>query len=74
VNLANKSRLHPLDWKRFYQFVQFCDAQDVEISETDLEWLLTRAGFAQEGARELATAYRGCINEILRFAVITAQA
>jgi hypothetical protein len=58
--LANKDMLHPLDWRRFYQFVWFFHARRVVISETDVEWLLIQAGFAKEQANDLADIYRHC--------------
>ncbi len=40
VVLANKSSLHPLDWKRFYEFVRFCHAHRVKLYEDEIERLL----------------------------------
>ena len=60
VALANKSSLHPLDWKRFYEFVRFCHAHRVKLYEDEIEWLLNKNGFSEKQARYIADIYTHC--------------
>lgn len=54
---ANKSALHPNDYKRFYQFIFFCHARHVKLSESYLKHLLVEGGFSVEKAEHLADIY-----------------
>lgn len=54
---ANKSALHSNDWSRFYQFIAFCHAHHVKLSEGGLKHLLVKAGFSSEKAEYLADIY-----------------
>jgi hypothetical protein len=55
VALANRTGLHPLDWRRFYQFVWLSRARS--LSEDDMALLLTASGFSREYAVEIASVY-----------------
>lgn len=55
ANLANKTNLHPLDWKRFYIFVK---ESRVELSEDAIASLLMGEGFTAERANDLSRIYR----------------
>src|SRR6185295_10005956 len=50
VSLANKSVLHPLDWRRFYQFVKICHQNRIQAVAADIERLLVKAGFEESYA------------------------
>jgi hypothetical protein len=65
VALANKSSLHPLDWKRFYDFARFCHAHRVMLYEDEIEWLLKKNGFSEKMARYIADIYTHC-NRMLK--------
>ena len=60
VILANKRSLHPLDWKRFYEFVRFCHAHHVKLYEDEIEWLLNKEGFGEGKSRYMADIYGHC--------------
>jgi hypothetical protein len=60
VTLANKHSLHPLDWKRFYEFVRFCHAHHVKMYEDEIEWLLNKEGFGEKKSRYMADIYMHC--------------
>ncbi|KXS51984.1 MAG: hypothetical protein AWU57_3627, partial [Marinobacter sp. T13-3] len=55
TNLANKTALHPLDWKRFYEFVRNSRMRK-PLAEEDMARLLSKEGFPEECAREIAEA------------------
>ena len=57
IVLANTSALHPLDWNRFYEFIAFCHAHHVKLSESQLRRLLVEGGFTEEKAEYLADIY-----------------
>jgi len=66
VNCANKSCLHPLDIRRFYEFIRLCHARRVKLDQFQLRTHLLRAGFKAETADHLSTLYfHG--RELLRF-------
>jgi hypothetical protein len=52
--LANKSSLHPLDWKRFYEFVR---KSRQELPNDQLSSLLAEKGFSGSYAEHLAEIY-----------------
>lgn len=56
--LANVNILHPLDWKRFYQFIRYCNSRRATLSDWQLEILLLERGFSEEKSRELAHIYK----------------
>lgn len=57
VNCANKTILHPLDMKRFYQFVRFCHTRRVKLDEQQLRSYLIRGGFPERNAENLSNIY-----------------
>jgi hypothetical protein len=57
VERANKTTLHELDWRRFYDFIGHCAAYDVRIDEQQVEELLSKAGFAEKYAKEIAVIW-----------------
>lgn len=57
VALANKSALHPLDWRRFYQFVRVCHNGRARATASDIKRLLVKAGFDESYAEEIANVY-----------------
>ncbi|WP_337287888.1 hypothetical protein [Candidatus Methylomirabilis sp.] len=52
--LANTSSLHPLDWRRFYEFVR--DSRS-RLCEEDLARLLIKDGFPEQYAWHIAEIY-----------------
>lgn len=60
VNCANRSALHPLDWRRFYQFVRYCHGRHVKLSQGRLHVLLVRGHFPERNAEYLADIYEHC--------------
>jgi len=56
IRMANKSALHPLDWRRFYAFVH--DSRMYPLHETDMTRLLESRGFSRSYAIEIASIYR----------------
>jgi hypothetical protein len=54
---ANKSVLHPLDWRRFYVFVIVNHRLGMELTETNVTSLLEEGGFAPENARAISNIY-----------------
>jgi hypothetical protein len=54
--LANKSVLHPLDWKRFYSFVRNCRIRS-PLYEDEMTYLLIREGFGEEYAQHISGIY-----------------
>ena len=57
VRMANKSRLHPLDWERFYSFVRVCESSSESLSESDLSRILKQSGFDAEYSELLSAIY-----------------
>ena len=53
--LANRTGLHPLDWRRFYAFV--LHSRSRPLSEDGMTMLLTSKGFPREYAAKIATVY-----------------
>jgi len=57
VNNANVRILHPLDWKRFYHFVQAAHEGRTKLSQGELEELLFAERFEADTAERLAYVY-----------------
>lgn len=57
LNLANRSSLHPLDWRRFYGFVRYAHAHRARMNSTNLSLLLQQHGFSAAKAESLAFVY-----------------
>jgi hypothetical protein len=57
VNAANKQILHPLDWKRFYVFIQAAHEGRTNLLEGELEELLIANGFQSDMAECLSYVY-----------------
>lgn len=57
INCANRSVLHPLDWRRFYRFIRFCHSRRVKLSRDCLRDLLIRGHFSKQKAADLAEIY-----------------
>jgi len=55
--LANKSGLHPLDWRRFYEFVRDSRMRR-PLPDEDMVRLLIREGFSEQYACQIAEVYR----------------
>src|SRR5664280_515567 len=55
--IANKTSPHPLDWKRFYEFVVIAHQRRVGWDEGDVQAKLKKFGFDQQHAADLANAY-----------------
>jgi hypothetical protein len=53
--LSNKSSLHPLDWKRLYQFVR--RSRSNTLSEGEMAALLVQHGFSEQYAERIALIY-----------------
>lgn len=54
--LANKSGLHPLDWRRFYEFVRDSRMR-TQLPDEDIARLLIKEGFSEQYARHIAEVY-----------------
>jgi hypothetical protein len=54
--LANKSVLHPLDWRRFYKFVRDCRTRS-RLSEDEMTRLLMKEGFSEDYAQRISGIY-----------------
>lgn len=57
VNSANKSFLHPNDWRNFYSLVRVCHNRRVILAAEELERLLLKAGFSDYYAEKLSCIY-----------------
>jgi len=57
VNAANKQMLHPLDWKRFYVFIQAAHEGHTKLLQGELEELLIANGFQIDMAERLSYVY-----------------
>lgn len=58
VVAANKSSLHPLDWRRFYSFVHVAHAYRSKLDDIQLSRILVKSGFTDDCAREIASVYQ----------------
>ena len=58
VNEANKQMLHPLDWKRFYVFIQATHEGRTKLSQGELEDLLLANGFQPDMSECLSNIYQ----------------
>lgn len=56
VALANKTSLHPLDWRRFYEFVRDCRSR-ARYSEEEIARLLIKEGFSEKYANYIGDIY-----------------
>ena len=56
ATLANKSSLHPLDWRRFYEFVRNIRTR-TQLAEEDMARLLIKEGFSEKYAGRIAEIY-----------------
>ena len=56
IRMANKSALHPLDWRRFYAFVH--GSRMYPLHESDMTRLLESRGFSSCYASEIASIYK----------------
>lgn len=56
TSLANKSGLHPLDWRRFYIFVRSSRTRNGLLDE-DMARLLIKQGFSEQYASHIAEVY-----------------
>jgi hypothetical protein len=56
TSLANKSGLHPLDWRRFYIFVRNSRMRN-ELPDEDMARLLIKRGFSEQYASHIAEVY-----------------
>ena len=57
VNGTNKQILHPLDWKRFYIFIQASHEGKTKLFQGELECLLIDNGFPEDNASSLSNIY-----------------
>lgn len=57
VNSANKSFLHPNDWRNFYSFVRVCHNRRTYLTAEELERLLLKVGFNDYYAEKLSSIY-----------------
>jgi len=55
--LANKSSLHPRDWKRFYEFIALAHGRRIKWTADELKAKLRAFGFDERHAQDLASAY-----------------
>ncbi|MFC1905733.1 hypothetical protein ACFLXL_02870 [Chloroflexota bacterium] len=58
VSLANKVSLHPTDWDLFYGFIYISHRLRCKLTESDIAYLLNRAGFDIDYARHIASVYQ----------------
>lgn len=56
VVLSNKSALHPLDWRRFYEFVRDSRMRR-QLHGEDMARLLIKEGFSEQYAQHIANIY-----------------
>ena len=57
LNRANRAGLHPLDWRRFYEFVRYAHARRAKLGTGWLYSTLVREGFNCAQAERLCDAY-----------------
>src|SRR5689334_6543851 len=55
--LANKTSLHPRDWKRLYEFIVLAHSRRVGWDAYEMQARLVRYGFERNKAETLALAY-----------------
>jgi hypothetical protein len=55
--LANKTSLHPRDWKRFYEFIILAHSRRVGWDAYEVQSRLVQYGFEGKRAEKLASAY-----------------
>ena len=55
--LANKFDLHPLDWKRFYEFVITCHTRRLKRTGDQLRRTFREAGFSDHSVEEMVLVY-----------------
>ena len=58
VSLSNKGALHPTDWGLFYDFIYASHQLKCKLHESDIEYLLTEAGFSADYASDISEVYR----------------
>ena len=58
ADLANKEVLHPLDMKRFYEFIQYCHRHRIRVRDFEIEELLISMGFSDEDSNDLGIVYQ----------------
>tara|TARA_R110000823_G_scaffold149101_1_gene279797 strand:- start:599 stop:883 length:285 start_codon:yes stop_codon:yes gene_type:complete len=56
-NVAGGGIVHPNDLKRFNEFIRFCHAKRVKLTEQQLEALLLRVGCNSGRAKKLSDIY-----------------
>ena len=54
---SNKEMEHPLDWRKFYNFIAHAHSLQSQLSESDIKRLLVQEGFREEYASHLADVY-----------------
>ena len=74
VEDANKTGLHPTDWRRFYTFVQTARRYRSQIWEQDVKKALMGAGFDEDYARHLSDIYCHCWRMLSAFSSPVAAA
>jgi hypothetical protein len=57
VKIANRAGLHDLDWERLYEFIWHCSLRRVGCDEASVRRMLTRAGFGDRMAGDIANVY-----------------
>jgi len=55
--IANKSSPHPLDWKRFYQFIVAAHGRRTKWTADEVKSKLKAYGFDEQHAHDFASAY-----------------
>ena len=58
ADTADKTRLHPNDWGRYYDFIANCHRLRSRLSGQDVKLLLADEGFNEERSSYLAEVYR----------------
>ena len=58
ADLANKEVLHPLDWKRFYEFIQYCHRHHIKARDFEIARILITLGFSDEYSNDLGIVYQ----------------
>lgn len=56
IALANRSCLHPLDWRRFYDFVRG-SRNRIQLPDEDIARLLMKEGFSEEYSRHIGEIF-----------------
>lgn len=60
INNANKVVLHPLDWKRFYVFIQAAHEGRSKLNSFELKEMLLNKNFSESVVEDLSNAYSHC--------------